>query len=152
MTLLIQHFLDGTSFCHSEGRSFWSHLRIIREEAHSCWDFWPDCDYPYQRPHISTNLFKCVPALVALLPAPRLPHEFNLQQVPKLQWCFSNWMQFEIVLRHLARHIDTIFDKYGTHTKNVGDENSRINATICFNLLRGYLIQLPWWYIALFVL
>lgn len=151
MELFIGQFLEGTSFRHSDGRAFWSNIGVIRDEAYTCWEFWPDCEYPTHKPNISVDLFKNIAALIELLPSPSLPQKTDLLQIPKLSWCLSNWLQLEIALRHLAIHIDDIYDTYGSHSKKMVAEKSKSDVIKCLKLLRDYLIQLQWWFNALLI-
>ena len=48
-------------------------------------------------------------------------------------------------------HIDDVNDKYGPHSKAKADANTMTDELKCLNLLKHYLIQLHWWFNAMFV-
>ena len=109
------------------------------------------CDYPTHKPKIAAGRFKNIAVLLDMLPSPSSPYQTDLLQIPKLSWCLTNWVQFEIALRYLATHIDDICDTYGSHSKEVVAEKSKTDVIKCMSLLRDYLHQVQWWFSALLV-
>ena len=139
-------FLDGTSLRSADGRVFWVHLRRLRECVYACWDFWPMCRYPENKPAISEGLLQEIADLMSILQG----HLYPVDEIPLMPWCIGNWKQLEIATRHLALHIDSFFEEYDpTIISPSNGLDSRVNMIRYLKMLTDYMNQLYWWLCAL---
>lgn len=112
MELSREMFRTGTSLRHSDGRTFWTNLRVLQKCVYQCWDFWPCCTYPDNIPPIEDKLLKAISILLPTLPCQHFIGLREMEEKPELEWCKSNWVQLEIAIRQLALHIDFFFEQY----------------------------------------
>ena len=138
-------FIDGTSLRHADGRAFWVKLRNLRHLVYACWEDWSECIYPELKPELSVPLLQALKEFIPTVPCVNCVKFLHSDHMQKLPWCATNWLQLEIATRHLALHIDFLFQEY-IETPNAEEASfdKRIKLIKGMNTLGDYTIQLFW--------
>ena len=138
-------FIDGTSLRHADSRAFWVNLRNLRHLVYASWEHWSECIYPDVKPELSVPLLEALKQFIPTVPCVhcvQFPHSDHMQKLP---WCATNWLQLEIATRHLALHIDSLFQEYNeTPNTEQASFDRRIELIKDMNNLGDYAIQLFW--------
>ena len=139
MEQLVEIFIEGRSYRHSDGRDCWVQLRMLRSAVYSLWDYWPMCEFPDKRPPLPKELVNLISRFASF----RGIQLTEPARILKLQWSHDNWSQLEICTRHFALLIDEFFEAYECRQENTDIFGGQIKFIKYMKTLLDHIVH--WW-------